>query len=331
MPTQKDVARIANISIATVSRYLNKKGYISPAVKIRIKDAIQKLQYRPNLVARSLKINKTSTIGMIFPDIENPFFITFIRSAEHVLQGRGYNVLLCNTENRIEKEEASIEALRGRLIDGYIVIPTVSQDYQFFPLLESEKVIFFDRRIQNPGSISLTLDNRHGIRTAVSYLVSLGHRRIGCINVGMEIYTGSERFEGYKEALSSNGIKLDLSIVRNAGLSIENAYRETRQLLQIKTPPTAIIPMSSLTTIGALKAIRSLGLRIPADISVIGFDDFVYADLLNPPLTTIAQPAEEFGRVAADLLLRLIANKRISEHHVELEPTLMKRESCKHL
>jgi len=328
MTTQKVVAKKANVSVATVSRYINSVGYISPEVKGRIKKAIKELNYKPNLVARSLKLRNSKTIGLVFPDIKNPFFIELVRRAEEVAYNNGYNIILCITENKLDREKLYLEVLKGKLIDGYIVIPSSSEDSRLYEVLEGENVVFVDRSTGLDDEILIKLDNIQGVRLAIEHLLDLNHRRIGVINVPLNITTGSERFEGYKAVLAENGIELQAEYIKYADYSIESSYEKTREILSLKNRPTAIITMSGLTTLGALKAIKDSGLSIPSDLSIVSFDDFESSELLNPPITTVAQPAAEFGIRAAEILVNLINGKKPRPKRLILEPKLVIRGSC---
>jgi DNA-binding LacI/PurR family transcriptional regulator len=328
MATQRDVAKKARVSIATVSRSINSKGYVSPGVRDRINRAILDLGYKPNLVARSLKLKKTRTIGLIFPDIENPFFISLVKKAEEVAHRNNYSVILCNTENKAEKEKMYIDVLLGRIIDGFIIIPSLSTNPQMYAALKKEKAVFVDRTSGMKEEICITLDNVDGVMLAVDHLAGLGHRRIGVVNVPLDITTGLDRYEGYKKGLATHGVALDMEIVRFADFTPEAACAKTIEILKGQRPPTALLPMSGPTTIGSLRAVRELRLKVPDDISIVGFDEFTYAELLNPPLTTISQPAYDFGSIATETLLKLVRGKRVKTGRIELKPRLIVRESC---
>jgi LacI family transcriptional regulator len=330
--TQNDVARLAKVSVATVSRYINQTGRISAGVRKRIGKAVEDLRYKPNLVARTLKIRSSNTIGLIFPDIENPFFISLIRKAEEVAQKHGHSVILCNTENKAEKEIAYLEVMKAKQVDGYLVIPTVSASSALREMLFDEKVVFLDRKAgSSRQDVTVTLDNSKAVNLAIDYLVRLGHTRISVIAVPTVITTGQERLDAYREALRNNGLAFDEKLVRYADYSVQGALQEARKLLCSREKPTAILPLSGLTTVGVLMAIRELNLRIPDDISVIGFDDSEYADLLVPPLTRIAQPAYEFGSIGTELLLKLMRGEAIARKNIVLEPKLLERSSCRDL
>jgi DNA-binding LacI/PurR family transcriptional regulator len=328
MTTQKAVAKKANVSVATVSRYINNKGYISPQVKERIKKAIKDLNYRPNLVARSLKLNSSKTIGLVFPHINNPFFIKLVRRAEEVAYNNGYNIILCITENKLDREKLYIDVLKGKLIDGYIIIPASSDDSRLYETLVGENVVFVDRTTGLDDEILITLDNIQGVRLGIEHLLDLNHRKIGVVNVPLNITTGHDRFEGYKAILAKNGIELQAEFIKYADYSVESGYVKTMELLRLKNRPTAMMTMSGLTTIGALKAIKESGLSIPDDISIVSFDDFESSDLLNPPVTAVVQPADEFGIRAAEILVNLINGRKPDPKHLILNPELIIRESC---
>lgn len=331
-PTQRDVAKKADVSVATVSRFINQKGYISPPISKRIDLAIQELRYKPNLVARSLKVRSSKIIGLIFPDIENPFFITLVETAEEVAREHGYNVILCNSKNKQENEIAHLEVLKGKQADGYIIIPSVTSGSSLPEMLEGEKFVLLDRLIECDSEyVVVKLDNEKGVKLAIDHLVKLGHRRIGTVLVPTNVTTGWERMVGYRNALRENGLAYDESIVRMADFSVESAYEQTRELLALRDRPTALLPMSGPTTLGALKAVKASGLRVPEELSIIGFDEFEYAGLLSPSLTTIAQPARVFGTLGIQMLLKLMQGEQPEQKMIVLDPVLIIRDSCRRI
>lgn len=329
MTTQKVVAKKANVSVATVSRYINDVGYISPEIKGRIKKAIKELNYKPNLVARSLKLRSSKTIGLVFPHINNPFFIELVRRAEEVAYNNGYNIILCITENKLDREKLYLEVLKGKMIDGYIIIPASSEDSRLYEVLEGENVVFVDRSTGLDDEILIKLDNAKGVRLAIEHLLDLNHRKIGVINVPLNITTGYERFESYKAVLGETGIALQAEYIKYADYYPESSYEKTREVLRLKNRPTAIITMSGMTTLGALKAIKESGLRIPGDISIVSFDEFESSELLSPSITTVVQPADEFGIRATEILVNLINGRKPRPRRLVLDPKLIVRESCR--
>ena len=334
MVTLKDVAQKAGVSTATISRYINKIGYISPEKQQRIKKVIEELDYKPNLMARSLRVKKRSkTIGFICPDIRDKFFGVISCKAEEVAQKNGYNIILCNTKNNPEKEKMYIEVLKEKYIDGYILIPSKIEENEKYEILNDEKVVFVDRSSGLPDEISILLDNEWSVNLGMEYLIGLGHKRIGAINLPLNMTTGLERFEGYRNSLINYNIPIDEQLIKFSvsDLFPENIYKDTLELLTMKNRPTAIFPMNGPTTIVVLKAIKKLNLKIPDDISIIGFDEHSYAELLDPPLTTIAQPVSEFGTLGMKTLLKILKGKSIKDKQVKLKSQLIVRESCKEL
>ncbi len=332
IPTQRDVAKKADVSVATVSRFINQKGYISPPISKRIDSAIQELRYKPNLLARSLKVRSSKIIGLIFPDIENPFFITLVETAEEVAREHGYNVILCNTKNRQEDEIGHLEVLKGKQADGYIIIPSITSGSSLPELLKGEKVVLLDRTIESDAEhVVVKLDNAKGVKLAIDHLAKLGHTRIGTVLVPTNVTTGWERMVGYRNALRENGLAYDESLVGQADFSVESACEQTRKLLALPNRPTALLPMSGPTTLGAIKAIKESGLRVPDELSFIGFDEFAYAGLLSPSLTTIAQPARDFGTIGIQILLKLLQGEEPEPKMIVLDPILIMRDSCRRI
>ena len=266
---------------------------------------------------------------MIFPDIENTFFISVIRKAEEFAFESGYNVILCNTQNNPDKEKLYIKVLKGKMVDGFLVITSFKEKDHLENALAGEKVVYVDRCVGVENEIVVKVDNSKGAKMAVDYLTGLGHKKIGYINVKPDITVGIERLEGYKLGLKKAGIPYDPDLVKYSGFSIESSYKKTKELLCQKNSPTALFPISNRIIIGALKAVKDLGLKIPEDISIIGFDDMVMADLLTPSLTVIAQPAYDIGKIGINTLIKKIHGKRLGKKITNLEPELIIRESCR--
>ena len=328
-PNQRDVAKRAGVSVASVSRYVNEKGTISADVRARVEQAIRELGYSPNVVARSLKLQKSDMIGVVFPDIENLFFISLIRTIEDLASQDGYNVILCNTQNDPERERASFRDLHGRQVSAFIVIPTLSNEPERYEWSRDAKVLFLDRLSGVRDEVCIKLDNRGAVLEATAHLTALGHRRIGLVNVPRSITPGEERYYGYLDGLRAAGIAVTGELIRESGFGIDDAYHATKELLRVSPPPTAILAMSELTTVGVLRACRRQGLAVPDDISVIGFDEFAQADLLDPPLTTIEQPIDEYSEMAARALSKIIAGEYSGPRITSLRARLNLRKSCR--
>jgi DNA-binding LacI/PurR family transcriptional regulator len=334
MATQKDVAREAGVSIATISRYVNNKTPIKPSKRERVQQAIEKLNYQPNLIARSLKLKITNTVALIFADVKDPFYSYIANKAERIAHNHGFSVILCNTEYSSSKELRYIEMLKNRNVDGFMILTTVTPKAKLAAILKNQKVVFVDQSSGFRNEIFVKLNNREGVRQGIDYLVKNGHRDIGVINLTLSSTTGFERFEGYKQALREYGIPYKRQYVKFSGTSdwIESGYEKTVELLNLKHRPTAIFPMNGATTIGALRAIHENGLKVPDDISVIGFDENYFAELLSPALTTIAQPVEDFGEIGMRLLIETIRKKTPPKKNIiELAPHLIVRDSCRNI
>jgi len=340
MVTQKDVAKSIGITSSTVSRFINNKGYLSDELRQKIKKAIKELDYKPNLIARSLKNKSSNTIGLIFPDIENEFFISLIKKAEETAFKNGYNIILCNTNDSQEEEELYLEILKGKLIDGYILITSFKVKKYLEKIIGNLKVVFLDRSLKFKNEVFIKLNNIEGAFKATDYLLSQGHRKIGFLShiSGMgiteknkEVMPSHERYLGYKKALDSYNINIDKSLIRYCESNKISGYEKSKELFTQKNKPTAILTSNNKITFGVLKALKELRLEIPDQVSVIGFDELSASEFLNPPLTTIAQPAYEFGRIGIELLIKKIKNQEIENKTIILEPELIIRESVKKL
>ncbi|GFP32604.1 LacI family transcriptional regulator [Candidatus Hakubella thermalkaliphila] len=331
MTTIKDLAKMANVSVATVSRVINKSGYVSPELTRRVDQAIAESGYEVNALARSLKTAKTHTIGLIIADISNPFFTSVIGGVEDIAYKHGYNLILCNTDENLEKEKLYLQVLRGKMVDGLIISPALRKANELRELLERHlNVVFMDRRIDGvPEALCVRADNLRGARMAVDYLLELGHREVALVGGPFEVTSGLERHEGYVAALREAGIEPRPELMKMGDFRKEGAYRSTLELLQLKNRPTALFVANNLMTIGSLLAIRDMGFSIPDDISIIGFDDMDWTVLANPPLTTVAQPTYEMGVTAMELLIRQMHKEKIDQKEILLSPELRVRESCK--
>ncbi|MFC1551161.1 LacI family DNA-binding transcriptional regulator [Candidatus Latescibacterota bacterium] len=334
MSTLKDIAKEAGVSIASVSRYVNNKDVIKSSTRERIQKAIEKLNYRPNLVARSLKLRSSNTVALIFADIKDPFFSYIANKAEQTAHDLGFSVILCNTEYSPEKEMQYIELLKNRNVDGYLILTTVVKNSKLSAMLKNENVVFVDQSSGFLDEVFVKLDNKEGVNLGIDHLVQKGHRDIGVINLTQTSTTGLERFEGYKAALKKHGIPYNEKHVKFSKSPdwTGTSYYKTEELLRMKNRPTALFPMNGATTIGALHAIRKNGLIIPDDISIIGFDEYYFSDLLSPGITTIAQPVEDFGETGMNLLINIIKQELPRRRKIiELKPELIVRNSCKNI
>ncbi len=324
----KDVALAANVSSATVSRVISNKGPVRPATKKRVLEAIEALRYKPSRVARSLRVSSSQIIGLIVSDIQNPFFTTLARAVEDSAQQKGFAIFLCNSDESYEKESFYIDLMISEKVAGVILTPTQEHDCQCQKLLEVNiPVVSVDRRVLNCDIDTVVVDNIAGSFEAVSYLIQMGHTRIGTILGQRELTTGRERYEGYSMALSQNGLFENPEWVKFAKPSIQSGLDMGRLLLSTTYRPTAVFTGNSLIAIGFMQAVKEANLSIPKDISLISFDDPVWATFIQPQLTVVAQPTYELGRIAAEILIKQINEVDSFRQTIVLPTKLIIRES----
>jgi len=334
--TLKHIAKKASVSVSIVSRVLNnqtKKYRISPVTEARILKAAKELNYRPNQLARGLRMKKTHTIGLIVPDISNPFFAHVARVIQKQAYHEGYSLLVCNTDENIETEIEQIEIMRSRRLDGFIIMPVGLSHGHIDELLnDTIPLVLLDRCFDDLDTHSVVVDNYLGACQAVEHLTDLGHERIAIIQGLPNTYTNNARVKGYKDTLERKNIPVDESLIVGNDFRKENGYIETKFLLNLHHPPTAIFTTSDLITLGALQAIYEENLKIPQDISIVAFDDIDFAPYLLTPLTTVEQPKELMGEVAVKLLIENINDKgTTSKKRIALKPKLIIRKSVEQL
>ena len=324
----RDVAALAKVSIKTVSRVVNAEAGVSPSLVRRVMAAAERLDYRHNMTASSLRRSngRSATIGVVLEDVANPFSSALHRSIEDVAVLRGVLVLAGSSDEDEEREQQLVSAFASRRVDGLIIQPS-SHDHSY---LQAERkagtaVVFVDRPPSFLDADTVLTDNAAGVRRGVRHLVEHGHRRIGYLGDLHTIMTASERHRGYVEELAASRIELDESLVRLDLRGIEKAERATLEMLGGPRPPTALFAGQNLVTIGAFRALRKL--RLHQRIALIGFDDILLADLLEPGITVIAQDPTAIGRTAAEVLFRRLDGPRSpTEHHV-VRTTMIKRGS----
>lgn len=326
--TLEDVAKRAGVSVATVSRAINNPDKLRLQTLEKVKKAIRELHYSPNFIARSLRVQKSFTVGVIVPNILNPFFARVVRGIEGLLSEHGYVPIIVDTQEDPLKEREYLKNLLTRRVDGLIVIPS-KEDTDVPEILKHESIpIVFADRYFGGGFDSVKGNNFSGISLLVSHLVSRGYKKIGFVSGPLETLPGRERYEAFLEMMAFYGLEVRDEYVKIGDFSIEGGYMSTRELLELDNPPEAIITANNFLGVGSLKAIKEKGLRVPQDIGLVVFDEVFLADLTDPPLTVVVQPAEEIGRVAAKMLLERMAPKDlIPPREVVLEPLLIVRRS----
>jgi LacI family transcriptional regulator len=317
--TIKDVARKANVSIATVSRVLNNQGGYSPKTKEKVLAAIKELGYQPNAVARGLINKRTKTIGILFPEVSNMFASKILHGVENVVNEQGSSVIVCNTASNGEKTMKYLQVLHEKRIDGVIFVSEVITD-EYYKMLESMNIpiVLISTESYRYSLPYVKVNDRHASYTATEYLIQKGHRNIGMISGNKnDMIAGQPRIDGYKEALLHNGIDIKENyIVSCKGFGFKDGFYILPRLLHQAPDITAIFAASDEMAMGVISAAYKLGIKIPDDISIIGYDNLPLAEMAIPPLTTVAQPLEEMGEMAASMLFEMMDTGRTVESRI---------------
>lgn len=331
-PTIADVARRAQVSRATVSRVLNRYPHVRPRVRASVERAIGALGYRPDQVARSLARRETQTLGLVVADITNPFYAETARAIVETARGHGYNVILCNTDNLSRLQEEYVEVLRQRRVDGIIFGSVFLRDPVVERLVETGyPCIMYNRRLHSGRGNYIVLDNVRAGYELTRHLQDLGQRRIGIIAGPREFSTAVARLQGYRKAQRAARIPMDPTLIRQGAFRLEVATRAAEELLTLRRRPTAIIARNDLLALGVIQAAGDLGLRVPEDLAVVGFDDIEIAAHREIQLTTVAQQKAEMGRLAAEGILEIIRDpQRFARNPLQrvLAPSLVVRRTC---
>lgn len=299
----KDVAALAGVAIKTVSRVMNGEPTVAPELAARVREAAGKLGYRPNLTASSLRRGdrRTATIGLLLGDVSNPYFAGLLRAVEDQARERGVQILIGSLDDDPVRERELAITLIDRGVDGLVIVPAAAdQSYLLAERALGTGIVFLDREPRFLEADAVVSDNRGGASAAVGHLLSFGHRRIAYLGDRESLGTAAQRFDGYRHALQGAGLRADPRLVRQGLGTVEAAAAATAQLLRLPDPPTALFTSQNLVTIGALKAVRQAGLH--DRVALVGFDDFLLADVFVPGITVVTQNIARLGRLAAQLL-----------------------------
>lgn len=324
MKTIKEVAQIAGVAVSTVSYVINDSKFVKPATRARVEKAISELNYRPRMTARSLKTKRTHTIGIIVPDISNPFFIDIIYGIESVLQKDGYDIILCNTHESEDAEVRYLENLLNKDVDGLVFIST-GRNHNAISNTNDTPLVIVDRKVSNNFS-SVLVDNTVGGQIATQHLIDCyGKEEIYLITGPLLISTYFDRMIGYRKALSENNIQYDEKLVYECNVSLEGGFEAMEKILSSGKIPRKVFIANDMIALGAMKAIIKRGILIPEQIAIVGYDDISTASIVTPELTTIHQPSKKIGCCAADLLMQQIRDPFGSNQQIMLMPTLVIR------
>jgi len=328
--TMKFIAGKAKVSIATVSSVINKSSFVSEKLTKRINETIAKYNYKKDLIASGLRKKSTKMIGIIIPDIANPQVAIICREIEKYARQHGYSVVVCNTERDLNLETEYIDILKlSRNIDG-IMMMSLSEDSKNYQKLNEYEIptVFQNRHIENINADFIFFDFYKVMLEAMDYLVSLGHKRIAFINREYNLYNSKLRFKGYLEGLKKNNLKFDKNFVSNkGGFTMEDGYKEIKRFFEFESKPTALIAFNDILAIGAIKAIKEMGLKIPDDFSVIGSDNIEVGNYLDERLTSIALDSEKFAITAFKLLMDRINGDKSAPKKIYFDRTLVKKDT----
>ena len=325
-----EIARMANVSLGTVSHVLNGSARVREPLRKRVLEAVQAAGYQPSQLARGLRRDKTNMIGMIIPDITNPFFPAVVRGAEDVAFSNGYRLILCNTDNDHSKELVHLNELRTYLPAGLIVIPSNFSDLT--AQAESYRragtgVVCVDRLPKNWSGDSVTANNEEGAYDATRYLIQMGHTKLAAIAGPLHLTNAQERLGGFKRAMREAKLHLAPEYVQETTFDKQGGHSKALILLRLIPRPTAIFASNDMIALGALLAIREAGLRCPEDVSLMGFDDLDLAETTNPSLSSVSQSGYQLGTTAARILLDRLEGDQGPAKHVVLETSLKLRHS----
>ncbi|MFW6294742.1 MAG: LacI family DNA-binding transcriptional regulator [Halanaerobium sp.] len=326
--TIKDIAKEADVSVTTVSRVLNNKPDVGDDTRAKILKLIDDMNYNPNSVARGLVMQKTHTIGLIIPDISNPFFPQVARAVEDKAQKLGYSVIFFNTDNHLEREKKAVELFKSKQVDGLIVSLSLGNEEILKELKASNyPVVQIDRSVLSDSYPLVSIDNKNSAYQMVEYMLKKGYRKIAHISGDLNTTTARERLEGYKKALSDYQVEINKDYIIEGDYTQHSGFEAVQKLLKLKKRPTAVFAANDLSAAGAYKALFAADLKIPEEMAVAGHDDIGIASLLRPELTTMRQPKYSLGEQAVSLLLKMINSSEAEIEDQILKTNLIIRES----
>ncbi|MBV7437626.1 substrate-binding domain-containing protein [Aeromonas sp. sif2416] len=330
MANIKEVAALAGVSTTTVSHVINETRVVSDATRERVFAAMQSLNYAPSLVARSLKVKETNSIGMLVTTSSNPFFAEVVRGVERYCFEQGYNLMLGNTEGQAETALSYLKMMLRKRVDGLLIMCSEGQQEVFNQLdwLKSLPVVVMDWGMESK-EVDLIADNSHrGGYLATRHLLALGHRAIGCITGPHSRAPANQRLAGFEQAMQEAGLAINPAWVQEGDFDCASGHDAMLRLLAMPERPSALFVCNDMMAMGVISAAHRAGLVIPRDLSLVGYDNVALAQYMSPPLTTVNQPKEELGRLAVTRLLARINGERIDNRMITVDPDLVIRDSC---
>lgn len=324
-----DVAQAAGVSVSTVSRVLNGKADVSEDTLQLVQQVIKELGFVSSLAARGMRSHRTNVVGIIMPDVESLYSFAVLRGVNQAIAQLHYDLIVYTSGNSFHNDSAEKEAyyvslLNGSVVDGAIVVAPVAANFT-----TTAPLVIIDPNNLSPECPAVIATNQVGAMQAMQYLTDLGHRRIGFITGRLDLVSANRRLQGYKDGLAAAGIPLDEQLIQIGDYSISSAVAPTRNLLALSDPPTAIFASNDMSAIGVYRAAEEAGLRIPEDLSVIGFDNLHDSVYLNPPLTTVDQFISDMGSIAVDMVVKLIKGETLPKHIHKMPTQLVIRKSCR--
>ncbi|MBI5974846.1 LacI family DNA-binding transcriptional regulator [Staphylococcus canis] len=325
MVSVKDVAKLANVSTATVSRVLSNTGRVKAHNRQRVLDAAEALGYHPNNLGRQLRKMETMTILVVVPDITNSYFSEILRNIENIARSNGYEVILGDTQNK--EADLYFSYLYEKKVDGMIVLTSYLDVQNLEKLSEQYPIVLACEKIENSHVASVSIDNIEGAAVMTRHLIQKGHTRIGHVAGPMDGLLGQYRAKGFRQEMGAHGLNVNESWIFEGDYSLESGIKIGEALMNLDEKPTALFVSNDEMAIGIMKVLKKYGLHVPEDMALVGFDNIILSDIVDPGLTTFAQPTTQIGQLAMEKLLKLLKGEKIEETSTLLEGYLLERQS----
>lgn len=323
-----DVAKKANVSPATVSRVLRQPDLVNKKTREKVLKVISELNYKPHMIASQFRTQETKTILVIVPDITRPFFSEVLRGIEHMALKHGYQVILGDTENNIEREKEYVELMYKKQADGVLLLTARMDSKSLKELSDSFPMVLACEYVDELDIPTVSIDNISGARKLTEHLINAGHKKIAYISGPMNVILSRDRLRGFQQAMAQYDFPVDPSYIQEGDYEIESGYNQMVKLLALEDPPTAVFVFNDEMALGTIKAVQDHGLKVPEDIAVVGFDNLKMATIFSPQMTTIDQPKYEIGQRATNMLLTLMKGGSLEKKKIVLKDELIIRESC---